>query len=69
PGRELPMKATYQNTGVCHYQEIKSEISDKECEEIKLLLAKKRGNLSKVAATLGIARSTLYRKLKKYAIE
>ncbi|WP_094607133.1 Anaerobic nitric oxide reductase transcription regulator NorR [Sporomusa silvacetica DSM 10669] len=70
PGRELPMKATHhENTGVCHYQEIKSEISDKECEEIKVLLAKERGNLSKVATTLGIARSTLYRKLKKYAIE
>ncbi|MDF2569117.1 MAG: acoR 2 [Sporomusa sp.] len=69
-GRDLQIQSIHnENIRVCHYQEIKSEISGKECEEIKVLLAKERGNLSKVASTLGIARSTLYRKLKKYAID
>ncbi|HWR43968.1 sigma-54-dependent Fis family transcriptional regulator [Sporomusa sp.] len=68
-GGDQEMQSIYpENTRMCHLYEIKSEILDKECEEIKALLRKERGNLSKVASELGIARSTLYRKMKKHSI-
>ncbi|HWR38439.1 MAG TPA: sigma-54-dependent Fis family transcriptional regulator [Patescibacteria group bacterium] len=53
--------------GIRPQQEMKREITLKEIEQIKELLVKERGNMSKVAQTLGVARSTLYRKLKRYS--
>lgn len=47
---------------------IKERIEEQEFEQIRALLEKERGNISKVANQLGMARSTLYRKMKKYLI-
>ncbi|SMD12173.1 sigma-54-dependent Fis family transcriptional regulator [Sporomusa malonica] len=49
-------------------KEIKRGILEQELEEIRGLLEKERGNISKVAGILGIARSTLYRKMKRHSI-
>jgi transcriptional regulator with PAS, ATPase and Fis domain len=49
-------------------KEIKKRFAEQELEQIRALLEKECGNISRVASKLGIARSTLYRKMKKYSI-
>ncbi|SDE88312.1 sigma-54-dependent Fis family transcriptional regulator [Sporomusa acidovorans] len=49
-------------------KKIKKRIEEQEFEKIRALLEAERGNISRVASQLGIARSTLYRKMKKYSI-
>jgi len=44
---------------------IKKVLAEKERQEILCLLTKNRGNMSQVARDMGIARNSLYRKLKK----
>lgn len=43
-------------------------MAEKERQEIVLLLMQEGGNISRVASLLGIARSTLYRKMRQYSI-
>lgn len=49
-------------------REIKQGLVDYEIGRIRALLAAEGGNITRVAAILGIARSTLYRKIKRHAI-
>ena len=44
-------------------------LQDLEKRHISMSIKKHKGNMSKVAKTLGIGRNTLYQKLKKYGIE
>lgn len=46
----------------------KKEKEEKEGYEIFRLLKQEKGNISKAAKNMGISRSTLYRKMKKYKI-
>jgi transcriptional regulator of acetoin/glycerol metabolism len=39
-----------------------------EAESIRVAIQQSRGNLTQVAAQLGIAKSTLYQKIRKYAL-
>jgi transcriptional regulator of acetoin/glycerol metabolism len=39
-----------------------------EAESIRFAIQQSQGNLTQAAAQLGIAKSTLYQKLRKYAI-
>ncbi|QDR81611.1 sigma-54-dependent Fis family transcriptional regulator [Sporomusa termitida] len=47
---------------------IKQGLLDYEIARIRALLATEGGNISRVAGILGIARSTLYRKIKRHSI-
>jgi transcriptional regulator of acetoin/glycerol metabolism len=44
-------------------------LTDMEEQAIRRALAAEQGNLTRVAAVLGISRPTLYRKLKTYGIK
>ncbi|WP_371362540.1 Acetoin dehydrogenase operon transcriptional activator AcoR [Sporomusa rhizae] len=55
----------YRATG---NREIKQRLLEEELEKIRTLLEQEGGNISRVASELGIARSTLYRKMRKYSI-
>lgn len=44
-------------------------LADREREEILAAISAERGNLSRTAIRLGIAKSTLYEKMKRYGIE
>jgi transcriptional regulator of acetoin/glycerol metabolism len=46
-----------------------TSLEDMEREAIADALRRFRGNISKVAAELGVTRQTLYRKLEKYGID
>lgn len=47
----------------------KNLLAEQERQEILFLLKKEGGNISRVASLLDMARSTLYRKMRKYAID
>ncbi len=49
-------------------KEIRQGLLDYEIARIRALLATEGGNISRVAGILGIARSTLYRKIKRHSI-
>ncbi|WP_371371787.1 sigma-54-dependent Fis family transcriptional regulator [Sporomusa aerivorans] len=49
-------------------REIRQICLQQELEQINSLLQQEHGNISRVAGMLGMARSTLYRKMKKYSI-
>lgn len=49
-------------------REIRQFCRQQELAQIKSLLQQEHGNISRVAGILGIARSTLYRKMKKYSL-
>jgi transcriptional regulator with PAS, ATPase and Fis domain len=49
-------------------QKWRKSIADQEISEIRDLLSRHGGNVSKVAKDMGISRNTLYRKMKKYQI-
>lgn len=49
--------------------QVLQSLAELEKKEIKRLLEYYEGNITKVAAALGIARNTLYRKLRKYGLQ
>lgn len=52
----------------CERVKIKQNLSDKERQYIIDFLIKARDNISLVAKEMGIARSTIYRKMRQYNI-
>lgn len=54
---------------VSHRELTRQQMEKKEREEIAVLLSECGGNISAVAKRLGVARSTIYRKLRSYELE
>lgn len=52
-----------------HSIDIKKQLADVECHQIKLLLQQFNGNISRVAETLGVSRRTIDRRIKQYGID
>ncbi|SEM51965.1 Transcriptional regulator of acetoin/glycerol metabolism [Gemmobacter aquatilis] len=64
-----PMRAQPEPTPSAQMAEADPvSLTDMECQAIKRALASEGGNMTRVAAALGISRPTLYRKLKLYGI-
>ena len=57
-----------ENVSVGSPQNIRHEIQKKEAEKLTQALSDANGNLSEAARSLGIARSTLFDRLKKYKL-
>ncbi|HWR05878.1 sigma-54-dependent Fis family transcriptional regulator [Sporomusa sp.] len=65
---EICCPLTTLNQAVTGNKEIRQGLLDYEIAKIRALLATEGGNISRVAGILGIARSTLYRKIKRHSI-
>jgi transcriptional regulator of acetoin/glycerol metabolism len=47
---------------------VREQIQVREMEELKTILEQSQGNIAEAARALGIARSTLFSRLKKYQL-
>ncbi len=64
----LPPDASLPDKGVTSWQINKKQAAEEERKLILDTLAKQRGNISRSAQEIGVARSTLYRKMRQYTI-
>ena len=64
----LPPDASLADRGVTSWQINKKQAAEEERKLILDTLAKQRGNISRSAQEIGVARSTLYRKMRQYTI-
>lgn len=68
PPELCSFKASSELVALTGNKEIKKRLAEQEIEQIRTLLEQENGNMSRVASALGVARSTLYRRMKKYSI-
>jgi sigma-54 dependent transcriptional regulator, acetoin dehydrogenase operon transcriptional activator AcoR len=62
------LPATISSTFAVAASSANGSLEQAECEAVRLALARHAGNVSATARTLGIARATLYRKLKQFGL-
>jgi transcriptional regulator of acetoin/glycerol metabolism len=66
---DLPSYLLENNTSICSEATALPLLAAEERKVLVRLLEETKGNLSAVAKKMNIARSTLYRKLKKYQLK